>query len=220
MVRAVFIRHGQSAANAGLATDDFALIPVTEIGQQQAEALAAVWTEEPSHIFHSPFLRTHQTAAPTIARFRDVDVIELPVHEFTNLEPARWNGTSPADREEFVDEYWNMCDASYQDGPGAESFAAFFARIGEAFEQLQTLPDGSTAYVFSHGFAMNMARLKVRFPEMQPQDMMPIFVDAWNKAPIRNTERMEFQWDGVRWQLAGSIAPADLKTGVANLHMM
>jgi broad specificity phosphatase PhoE len=67
-MRAIFIRHGQSTGNAGIPCHDLALLKLTELGWQQAREVAASWTEIPSRIVTSPFLRTQQTAAPTIER--------------------------------------------------------------------------------------------------------------------------------------------------------
>ena len=36
-----FVRHGQSTGNAGIPTTNLALMPLTVLGQQQAEAVPA-----------------------------------------------------------------------------------------------------------------------------------------------------------------------------------
>ncbi|RZK44363.1 MAG: hypothetical protein EOO59_21950, partial [Hymenobacter sp.] len=63
--RVVFIRHGQSTGNAGVPSPDLALIELTDLGWQQARAVAAGWAEAPTLLVTSPYLRTQQTAAPT-----------------------------------------------------------------------------------------------------------------------------------------------------------
>jgi broad specificity phosphatase PhoE len=73
-MRAVFIRHGHSTANAGVPSDDLALIELTELGRRQAADIAAAWTECPTLIVISPYIRTRQTAEPTIERFPGVPV--------------------------------------------------------------------------------------------------------------------------------------------------
>ena len=78
-MRATFIRHGQSTGNAGLPSPDLASIALTELGHAQAHAVAAAWIETPALIVTSPYLRTQQTAAPTIARFPDVPVEVWPI---------------------------------------------------------------------------------------------------------------------------------------------
>lgn len=73
-MKAVLIRHGQSTGNAGIPCHDLALINLTELGRQQAREVAASWTERPSLIVTSPYVRARQTAEPTTERFPDVPV--------------------------------------------------------------------------------------------------------------------------------------------------
>jgi hypothetical protein len=89
-MQAIFIRHGQSTGNAGIPCHDLALLELTELGHKQAREVAASWTETPSLIVTSPYLRTHQTAAPTIERFPNVPVEVWPIQEFT-YRPAQAN---------------------------------------------------------------------------------------------------------------------------------
>ncbi|WP_367161082.1 phosphoglycerate mutase family protein (plasmid) [Kozakia baliensis] len=87
---------GESAANAGGATFDPGDIPLSARGEAQARDLANRLTEAPDLIVHSPFLRTYQTAAPTIARYPDAPVVVWPIQEFTYLSPMRCAGTTGA----------------------------------------------------------------------------------------------------------------------------
>ena len=107
-MRAIFIRHGQSTGNAGVPCDDLGAIELTELGQEQARAVAASWTQAPALIVTSPYTRTRQTAAPTIARFPGVPVEVWPIEEFTYLQPARWNGTRSAERMPHLERYWGF----------------------------------------------------------------------------------------------------------------
>ncbi|MDW5266944.1 MULTISPECIES: phosphoglycerate mutase family protein [Acidobacteriaceae] len=77
------IRHGQTTGNAGSPCDDLALLELTELGWEQAREVAARWTEVPGLIVTSPYLRTRQTAAPTIERFAKVPAEIWPIREFT-----------------------------------------------------------------------------------------------------------------------------------------
>ncbi|MGJ3650040.1 phosphoglycerate mutase family protein (plasmid) [Sphingomonas sp. GlSt437] len=109
-MRAIFIRHGESTGNAGVPCHDLATIELTERGQEQARHVAASWAEAPSLIVTSPYTRTRQTAAPTIARFPAVPVETWPIEEFTYLQPARWNGTASAERMPHLERYWSAAD--------------------------------------------------------------------------------------------------------------
>ena len=141
-MRATFIRHGQSTGNAGLPSPDLASIALTELGHAQAQAVAAAWIETPALIVTSPYLRTQQTAAPTIARFPDVPVEIWPIEEFTYLQPARWNGTRSAERLPYLERYWQAADPDHCDGDGAESFATMLRRAEAALTRLAALPEG------------------------------------------------------------------------------
>ena len=127
-MKAVFVRHGQSTGNAGLPCDDLATIELTELGWSQARQVAEDWQERPALIVTSPYLRTQQTAAPTIERFPDVPVEVWPIEEFTYLQPSRWNGTRSAERMPHLERYWAGADPAYCDGEGAESFGTLLRR--------------------------------------------------------------------------------------------
>ena len=150
-MRAIFIRHGQSTGNAGVPCHDLGAIELTELGQEQAREVAASWIEAPALIVTSPYTRTQQTAAPTIARFPGVPVEVWPIEEFTYLQPARWNGTRSAERMPHLERYWQDADPDYCDGEGAESFATLLRRCETALDRLAAMPTDSLAYVFGHG---------------------------------------------------------------------
>ncbi|EQB02035.1 hypothetical protein L485_01625 [Sphingobium baderi LL03] len=135
-MRAIFIRHGQSTGNAGVPCDDLGAIELTELGQEQAREVAASWTQAPALIVTSPYTRTRQTAAPTIARFPGVPVEVWPIEEFTYLQPARWNGTRSAERMPHLERYWSAADPDYCDGEGAEGSVAKIVKLEHAWRRL------------------------------------------------------------------------------------
>lgn len=178
MTTAIFVRHGQSTGNVGIPCHDLAEIELTELGYQQARELAASWTDAPSLIVSSPYRRTQQTAAATIARFSDVPVEVWPIEEFTYLEPSRWNGTLSAERMPYLEQYWSELDPAYCDGPGAESFATLLRRAELALERLANLPAQSIVLLFSHGQFIQAIRTVVAGPGIDDQDKMRGF---WRK---------------------------------------
>jgi broad specificity phosphatase PhoE len=134
---AFFVRHAESAGNAGLVTDDPSSIPLTELGLRQADELAATFPFEPSLIAVSPFLRAQQTAAPLLRRYPHVEACTLPIQEFTYLAPGRWRGTTNEGRRPAVDEFWSRSISTYCDGEGAESFADFMQRADSILSWLE-----------------------------------------------------------------------------------
>jgi broad specificity phosphatase PhoE len=174
-MRAVFIRHGESTGNAGIPCDDLALMTLTKKGLRQARKVAEAWTEPPSLIVTSSYLRTQQTAAPTIERFPSVPVEVWPIQEFTYLEPNHWNGTFSVARKPYIDAYWEACDPEFCDGPGAESFTALLRRAEAALQRLEAASHDGQVFLFSHGQFIHAVRMIVLYPEASDREKMERF---------------------------------------------
>ncbi len=198
-MRAVFIRHGQSTGNAGVPCTDLATIELTELGSSQARDVAASWDRPPTLIVTSPYLRTQQTAQPTIERFPAVPVETWPIEEFTYLQPARWNGTRSAERMPHLEGYWADADPAYCDGEGAESFAALLRRAEAALARLAALPSPSMAFIFSHGQFIQAVRVIVTEPELDDQAKMRRFWRKGEPPAIGNAELVAFELADGRW---------------------
>lgn len=152
-----FLRHAQSAGNAGLRTSDPAEIPLTETGRLAAEAAAKNHEgPAPDLIVVSPFLRAQETSAPFKRRFPSASVAEWPVQEFTYLSPERLGTSTPDQRRPLVEHYWKVADADTNDGEGAESFRDFITRVQAALEKLRNRPEQSILVV-CHEMVMKAA---------------------------------------------------------------
>jgi 2,3-bisphosphoglycerate-dependent phosphoglycerate mutase len=149
------IRHGESESNADdtILTTTTAGTGLTPKGVTQAEYVAAAFRNPPALIVTSSYLRSQQSAQPTIARFPAARLAEWQVQEFNCFSLARRYNTSGQQRAPFWAEFWERCDPEYMDGEGAESFAMLIARAQATLEQLRRLDDGFTA-IFSHGLFM------------------------------------------------------------------
>lgn len=150
MTEVWFIRHGESIANAGEPTDDPASIPLSRKGWVQAREVSETFDREPGLIVTSPFLRTYQTATPTLERFPNAPHEEWPVHEFTCLSPVACRNTTADQRRPWVKAFWNHGDPHHIDGHGAESFAQLLDRVEHMLDRLEQLDCGLVS-VFSHG---------------------------------------------------------------------
>ena len=199
-MRVAFIRHGQSAGNAGAPCHDLPLFELTELGWSQARHVAASWTETPTLIVTSPFLRTQQTAAPTIERFASVPVEVWPIEEFTYLQPARWNGTLSAERMPHLEQYWAAADPTYCDGDGAESFGNLLRRGEAALARLAALPRPGLAYVFSHGQFIQAVRSIVAEDELDDRGKMLRFWRKGEPPAIGNAEVVRFARSEASWR--------------------
>ena len=198
-MRVVFIRHGQSTGNAGVPSHNLATIELTDLGWQQAREVAASWAEAPTLLVTSPYLRTQQTAAPTIGRFPGVPVVVWPVEEFTYLQPARWNGTLATERAPHLVRYWGQADPAYCDGEGAESFGTLLRRAEAALNRLAALPAASLVYVFSHGQFMQAVRAVVTEAALDDRGKMLNFWRPGEPPAIGNVERLALRRVAGQW---------------------
>lgn len=181
------IRHAESEANAGLPSETPAGIPLTARGHEQARQLARRFFRAPDLIVVSPFLRTQQTAAPLMEKFLRTPVEQWPVQEFTYLNPGLYRGTTEAQRGDFAREYWLRCDPQWNDGGGAESFAALIARIDELERRLRKL-DNCTV-IFTHGYFIKALLLRREQPEAAvDRHFMAAFRDGRKNNPMSNTQ--------------------------------
>lgn len=143
------VRHAQSVENAGGSGPGLGKAGLSPEGRRQAQALADFLPKAPDLVVVSPYLRTQETAAPSLARFPGTPREVWPVQEFSYLDPAKYDGTTAADRRPSVEGYWERLDPFYRDGPGAEAFTDLLDRAGRTLERMRGLA-GFTLLV-SHG---------------------------------------------------------------------
>lgn len=190
-----FIRHGESAANAGEKTTDTAIIPLTKNGEEQARIFAEN-SSKPDLIIHSPYLRAFQTAIPLIQKFNDVKVIARPVYEFTYLSQDRCFNTNQIERAEMVKGFWHKNDFDHQDSKAVESFSMFIKRIKDELCFLEQFTDREVV-VFCHERVINAFKCIVRGRLQIPlqKEMGEIFR---NMPKVHNCEIYEINFDTER----------------------
>lgn len=194
------MRHGQSTGNAGKPSDDLSLIELTDLGWQQAREVATSWGETPTLMVTSPYLRTRQTAAPTIERFPDVPVEVWPIEEFTYLQPSRWNGTLSSTRMPYLERFWSAADPTYCDGEGAESFATLLRRAEKALERLSALSPDALVYVFSHGQFIQAVRAVINEGHLDDKGKMERFWKKGAPPAISNGQRLNLHFGSKGWR--------------------
>ena len=194
MPRLWLIRHGQSEANAGLRSASASDIPLTAIGKQQAEAVAARFHEAPNGIVSSTFTRAVQTSAPTCARFPQSPAERWPIHEFTYLDAAKCKNTTSAERLPLVQAYWAKADADYVDGPGVESFRQFLARVQAELDCVRSR--AGFHVLFTHGQFMQGAMwLLGAGPQPAVPERMAPFRTFMEATPVPNGAVLEVELD-------------------------
>ena len=205
--RILLVRHGQSVANAGGIPPDHITNPLTELGHRQAKEFAARSSWTPTLFLVSPFLRARQTAEPMLQLFPGVPVGEWPIHEFTFLEPSRHKGTNEEQQMPHILKYWERGDASYLDGPGAESFTLFLDRARDAIRRLGQTAPGSCIVIFTHGLMMQAFRLLLLFPGASDTELMLNFRRFHAAHFVDNTETVELSIVQGELKMAGQPHP-------------
>ena len=185
---------------------EFSQIPLTQVGHEQAQALADQWDFTPSRIIVSPYLRTQQTAAPTIARFPQVPVETWDIHEFTFWDRNYWGQSSPEEAFEEVMRYWRVSDPNYRQGMNSkagysESFADLLARAETTLQRLEALPDGERVLLFTHGHFIQALRHVLLFPHWTAEQKMQNFRVYDEENRVKNTELITLQWKEGKWRL-------------------
>jgi len=154
----IFVRHGQSTANAGGITMAHADIPLSPFGRLQAKAvadeLATRLIVQPTAVLVSSMVRTWQTAGPLCARYGLTPVVHPELDEFSVIDPVLIAGLKGEQRKHFVKAYWDEAVPHRRLGDQADTFAEFEDRVWRFLVGLPAVPDG--AVVFGHGiwFAM------------------------------------------------------------------
>jgi probable phosphoglycerate mutase len=199
--RATFIRHGESMANIGQWDGGFAEIPLTDLGEKQAERLASAWDFTPDLIVVSPYLRTQQTAEPTIARFSRVPVETWPIHEFTFWDPSFWSASSAEDTFEMVERFWRDADPDYRHAQGTESFRDLLTRTEQALLKLELRRDAERVLLFTHGHFIQALRHTLLWPEWTAREKMTNFRAFDEAHRVRNTDTFHVERKENGWRL-------------------
>ncbi len=152
------VRHGQSVANnGGVATTRHCDIPLTAAGENAAREFALKFNRAPDLIVMSPYLRTHQSAAPLIAKYPSVPTEIWPVQEFDYLDNKKCIGTTYETRRGLCMEYIERNDADWRDGPDTETFNEMIQRARDFIARARMRQE-KFIVVFSHGNFISAVR--------------------------------------------------------------
>jgi len=196
-----FIRHGESAANAGEVTHAPDSIPLTAKGHKQASEMGNRIERKPELIIVTPYLRTRQTAEPTIKKFPDVPLEVWPLHEFDYLSPDQCVGTNLEQRKPMVKDFWNRCEPNYVQGTGAESFFEFKNRIFDAFDRLQQA-DANFIIAFVHGHVMRGILQYVKTQNrIADESAMRYYKLLLEEFEVKNTDILKCRFESAQWSI-------------------
>jgi alpha-ribazole phosphatase len=178
-----FIRHAECVANAGGITMP-APFPLSELGRQQARALAGTLELEPSTILVSGLLRAQQTAAPFCQRFAMHPVENPMLDEFAVIDPDLIEGLDAVRRHPFTQAYWQDPDPHRRLGKAADTFAEFNRRVEGFIEALAALPNATV--IFGHGIWFSLLTWRLRGHRANDAKDMRCFWGFQLGAPIPN----------------------------------
>lgn len=157
MRKIYLIRHAESEANVGGVFMNSNNITITEKGKKQAEDLKEI-LEKPNRIIVSKYIRTVETAEPTIKKYNDAEVhLWLDTHEFTYMDPSNLEELKLSHLMERAIWYWGQNDPEYRDGPNRETFEEFADRMHQLILKLSKL-DGVN-YIFTHGYVIRLFKI-------------------------------------------------------------
>jgi broad specificity phosphatase PhoE len=188
--RLLFVRHGESLANAAGSLDCAVPGPgLTDLGFAQADALAAeLGGEDIRAVWASSMTRAQQTAAPLAAK------LGLDVRIHPDLRESDVGDLHPRSDDSAI-WHWNQLYSSWLEEaeldkkrPGGESGADVIKRYVPAVRQIVAdLDDGGTAVIVSHGAASRLV-LAGLCPEVSPRYALEHHLD--------NTEIVEVEVTG------------------------
>ncbi len=190
------VRHGQSTSNAGLPATGYDEVPLTALGRQQAREVADRVPRQPDLLVVSPFLRAAATAEPISERWPLTPCETWPIHELTYLSPARCRGTTIETRRPLVEAYWTRCDPDYRDGPDAETFGSFAARLRDFHERLLAA-EGDFIIVVGHGQFFRGYQLGRSEGFTVSAEWMKRYRTEETARPMANCEVIELTRDGL-----------------------
>lgn len=143
MSQFLFVRHGQSQANADGVIGDPAS-PLTELGIQQAHATAEQLRGEPiTKIVCSPYARAQQTAAI----IKETLQLDVPTEIVDDLRERYFGPLMNRPKDHDIAWYYTA------DIPGVESPAALLHRMQRCFETLKTLARHDSLLVVGHAMS-------------------------------------------------------------------
>ena len=184
------IRHAESEANINGKTLSHASIALSENGHVQAQKLCSTLPKI-DHVMVSKYLRTQQTAAPILEKYKlDFEVNEH-LHEFSYLSEQKCANTNLNDRKAWVNAYWDKMDFQHRDADDAESFEDLYLRVQAFHDKLKAVAGHyaeNNLAVFSHGQFLQLLIMQIQQPRSLTKELMKQFRADLVQQPIKNTE--------------------------------
>jgi len=189
-------------------------IPLSLLGHQQAQKLAAALNVEPSSILVSSFVRTHQTAAPFCAKHSISYKVHPSLHEFSVIDPALIEGMDGTQRKPFVKAYWEDPDPQRRLGEKADTFAEFQDQVDTFMADMVRVPDSTV--IFGHGIWLALLFWRLSGQRVTDAESMRAFRRYQLGFSMPNCATFDLTLvDGQDWNVH---ARTDLARVIASVH--
>jgi broad specificity phosphatase PhoE len=159
MKQLLFVRHAQSFTNAGGITMERDIVPLTPLGQLQAEELAEALDIVPTRVLVSRLLRAQQSAEPFCVHFGLQPEVWSCLDEFSMIDLKLIAGYTREQRTPVAEAYWAESDPHKRMGVEADTFLEFYARVTKFHSLMHTLPDATVIFGHSTWFSLLVWRL-------------------------------------------------------------
>ena len=194
--RIIIVRHGESTANANLgekANIAFSDIPLSEVGQKQAQEFANTISTKPNLIVSSNFIRAIQTSEPLRNKYPDVPFeIDRDIFECSYLDPISCQGTTFEERKHRTDEFWTTSDPAYKESDNCESFSDIIKRAKSFLDRIRQ-SDADFVVVFSHYLFMKVVQLLLDHPNDDDAELKKKYPSYKNMKDIGNCDSIEIR---------------------------
>ncbi len=201
MKTVLFIRHGESEANAGFPTSDPASIALTLRGFEQANFVSDLIDIKPDLVITSSYIRTQQTAEPFLKKHPNIKTEIWPIHEFDFLSPKECMNTTVEQRKPWVKSFWDKCETDYNHGEDSESFGDFKSRVLASIKRLEEVEE-ENIIVFAHGHVMRAVwQYFITQNENIDKVCMEYFRDNMSRLPVPNTAIFKALFDNGSWTI-------------------
>ena len=183
MTKLLFVRHGESIYNNASKFTGQKDIPLTELGEKQAEVTGKfLWKNyQIDAVYSSDLSRAVNTAKPL------ADTLGLPIHtdpRFREIDLGEWTDMDIMTvKKARVDEYERYCKGA--PAPGGESRTQLRDRVYQATLEIAKANAGKTVLITAHGGAIRafleyVAEVGMQLPISSNASVSEVFFDGEN----------------------------------------
>ena len=145
----LLIRHGQTDWNAIGRWQGHTDIPLNEVGQFQAQALANRLRDWPIHTVYSSDLQRAAATAQQIARTHNIPLCLEPA--WRERFAGRVEGLTRAEIQAQLPDVWAVMMQGNAEAPEGESYAELRERVAAAYHQIIAQHPNQMVAIVSHG---------------------------------------------------------------------